>query len=86
MRERRLPRLGLLGLMTGDYEPNFPGITARQEAYVREIVADMADVAEIFFPGAALDRPDIEAYGSGRSAYHPSDLFSRFLDCSRHAE
>ena len=61
MRERRLPRLGLLGLMTGDYEPNFPGITARQEAYVREIVADMADVAEIFFPGAALDRPDIEA-------------------------
>ncbi len=61
MRERRLPKLGLLGLMTGDYEPNFPGITARQEAYARQIVASVADVAEIYFPGAALDRADIEA-------------------------
>ena len=61
MRERRLPRLGLLGLMTDGYEPNFPGITARQEAYAREIVAEMSDVAEIYFPGAALNRADIEA-------------------------
>ena len=41
MRERRLPRLGLLGLMTDGYEPIFPGITARQEAYAREIVQSM---------------------------------------------
>lgn len=61
MRQRRKPRLGLLGLMTDGYEPNFPGITARQEAYAREIVADMADVAEIYFPGAAMNRADIEA-------------------------
>ena len=61
MRERRLPRLGLLGLMTDGYEPNFPGITARQEAYAREIVAEMSDVAEIYFPGAAMNRADIEA-------------------------
>ena len=61
MRERRLPRIGLLGLMTDDYEPNFPGITARQEAYAREIVKDMADVCEIYFPGAAVNRADIEA-------------------------
>lgn len=51
MRENRLPRLGLLGLMTDGYEPIFPGITARQEAYAREIVEDMADVADIYFPG-----------------------------------
>ena len=61
MRERRLPKIGLLGLMTDGYEPNFPGITARQEAYARGIVEDMADVAEIYFPGAALNRADIEA-------------------------
>lgn len=61
MRERRLPRLGLLGLMTDGYEPNFPGITARQEAYAREIVAEMSDVVEIYFPGAAMNRADIEA-------------------------
>lgn len=61
MRERRLPKIGLLGLMTDGYEPNFPGITARQEAYARGIVDDMADVAEIYFPGAALNRADIEA-------------------------
>ena len=61
MRERRLPKLGLLGLMTDGYEPNFPGITARQEAYAREIVAEMADVCELYFPGAAMNRADIEA-------------------------
>ena len=61
MRERRLPRLGLLGLMTDGYEPIFPGITARQEAYAREIVRDLADVAEIYFPGAAMNRADIES-------------------------
>lgn len=61
MRERRKPKLGLLGLMTGDYEPLFPGITARQEGYVREIVKDQEGVAKIYFPGAAVNRADIEA-------------------------
>ena len=61
MRKRRKPKLGLLGLMTDAYEPLFPGITARQEAFVQEIIADVADIAEIYFPGAALNRADIEA-------------------------
>ena len=61
MRERRLPKLGLLGLITDGYEPNFPGITARQEAFAREVIAELSDVAEIYFPGAALNRADIEA-------------------------
>ena len=41
MRERRLPKLGLLGLITDGYEPNFPGITARQEGFAREIIAEL---------------------------------------------
>ena len=48
MRERRLPKLGLLGLITDGYEPNFPGITARQEAFAREIIAELSDVEQIF--------------------------------------
>ena len=36
--ELERPRRGLLGLITDGYEPTFPGITARQEAYAREIV------------------------------------------------
>ena len=50
MRERRLPRIGLLGLMTDGYEPNFPGITARQEAYARQIVEEMADEQSFISP------------------------------------
>ena len=61
MRERRLPKLGLLGLITDGYEPNFPGITARQEAFAREVIAELSDVADIYFPGAALNRADIKA-------------------------
>lgn len=60
MRERRKPKLGLLGLMTDGYEPLFPGITARQEAYVKEIIDDMADVVDIYFPGPAGNRAEIE--------------------------
>lgn len=54
------PRLGLLGLMTDGYEPVFPGITARQEAYARSLCSDLADVADIHFPGAAKNRREIE--------------------------
>jgi L-arabinose isomerase len=61
MYPKRLPKIGLLGLITGDYEPLFPGITARQEAYAREITKALAGVAEFDFPGAALNRADVEA-------------------------
>jgi L-arabinose isomerase len=57
----RKPRLGLLGLMTDGYEPIFPGITARQEGYARELAASLSDVADIHFPGAAKNRAEIEA-------------------------
>lgn len=61
MRENKKPRLGLLGLMTDSYEPIFSGITARQETYARQIVSDLADVVDLYFPGAAVNRLDIEA-------------------------
>lgn len=35
----RKPKIGLLGLMAGSYEPIFPGIVARQEAFARELAA-----------------------------------------------
>jgi L-arabinose isomerase len=54
------PRIGLLGLMTDGYEPIFPGITARQEAYAREVRDSLGDVADIHFPGAAKNRREIE--------------------------
>ena len=37
-----LPKLGVLALMLEAYEPIFPGIIARQTAYVREVLADLA--------------------------------------------
>jgi L-arabinose isomerase len=46
--------------MTDGYEPVFPGITARQEKYANEIVSALAPVAEVYFPGAAKNRQEIE--------------------------
>jgi L-arabinose isomerase len=54
------PKLGLLGLMTDGYEPNFPGITERQENYARELAALFSGVADVDFPGAGLNREVIE--------------------------
>lgn len=54
------PKIGLLGLMTDGYEPTFPGITARQESYARELVALFSGVADVDFPGAGLNRACIE--------------------------
>ncbi len=59
MREGR-PQIGLLGLMTDGYEPIFPGITARQEAYAREIVSACKASVDLHFPGAAKNREEIE--------------------------
>jgi len=55
----RKPKLGLLGLMAGSYEPIFPGIIARQEKYARELAASFAGVADVDFPGAAVDQDSI---------------------------
>ena len=56
MREQRKPRLGLLALMTDGYEPIFPGITARQENYARELASQMSPYAEIRFEGIGGNR------------------------------
>lgn len=55
------PKIGLLGLMTDGYEPIFPGITARQEKYANELVSAVTSVADVYFPGAAKNRQEIEA-------------------------
>ena len=55
------PRIGILGLMLGAYEPIFPGITAAQENYVRSIAASLSEEADFIFPGAAKSRAAIEA-------------------------
>ena len=52
------PKIGLLGLMTDGYEPIFPGITARQEAYARELVSLFSPVADVDFPGAVAPLGD----------------------------
>lgn len=56
MEAQSKPRLGILGLMLEGYEPLFPGITARQHAYVEEVVSSLSDVAECVFPRVALSR------------------------------
>ncbi|HJA31347.1 MAG: arabinose isomerase [Clostridiales bacterium] len=58
--ERRKPKIGLLGLITGGYESIFPGILKRQEAYAGEIAASLEDVAHIVFEKAGTDRATIE--------------------------
>lgn len=54
------PKIGLLGLMTDGYEPIFPGITDRQEKYAKELVSAVSSVADLYFPGAAKNRHEIE--------------------------
>jgi len=54
------PKIGLLGIMQELYDKMLPGITERQEGYAREVAAQVADKADIVFPGAARDRAGIE--------------------------
>ena len=56
----RLPKLGVLALMLEAYEPIFPGIIVQQTAYVKEVLASLADTAEFRFDSLALNRGDIE--------------------------
>lgn len=58
----RKPKLGLLGLMTGGYDPVFPGFNERQLKYVDELVKTMSPVADISFAGIGYDRALIEKY------------------------
>ncbi|MEG0630874.1 MAG: hypothetical protein RR459_08150, partial [Christensenellaceae bacterium] len=54
------PKIGLLGMIIEDYEPIFPGIITRQENYARELAASLSDVADVYFPGAAINRQGVE--------------------------
>ena len=68
MQAQNKPRLGVLALMLEGYEPLFPGITARQHAYVEEVVSSLSEAAECVFPRVALSRADIEAIVAGFNA------------------
>lgn len=55
-----LPKLGVLALMLEAYEPIFPGIIARQTAYVREVLEGLSGSVAFHFDTLALNRADIE--------------------------
>lgn len=60
MVSERKPKLGVLGLILGAYEPIFPGITERQEKYLRETLESVSDKADFVFDRAARGRLEIE--------------------------
>ena len=60
MLQTNKPRLGVLALMLGAYEPLFPGITVNQQNYVMEVLETLKNEAEFVFPRVALGREDIE--------------------------
>lgn len=62
MLKKEKPKIGLLGIMHGLYDEKQPEITETQEAYARNVIEQLKDVAQIDFPGAAKSRGDIEKY------------------------
>lgn len=60
MIEFKKPKIGLLGMIIEGYEPIFPGIIARQEAYARELAESLSEIADVSFPGAAINRAGVE--------------------------
>ncbi len=54
------PRIGILALMQGLYDESQPEIPAHQTEYVKEVIAQLSDVAEFVFPGLSKERPDTE--------------------------
>jgi len=59
---KKMPKIGFLGIMHGLYDTNQPELPLEQEAWAREVVEQLKDVAIIDFPGAAKDRSLIEKY------------------------
>lgn len=62
MVEKRLPKIGFLGIMHGLYDVDQPELPREQEEWAKKVVAQLKDVAVIDFPGAAKDRGMIEKY------------------------
>ena len=58
--EFKKPRIGLLGMMIEGYEPLFPGIIARQEAYASQLADSLSEYADVAFSGAAVTREGVE--------------------------
>ncbi len=56
------PRIALLGLMQELYDDFIPGITKHQEDYIREVIKKLEPAVDIYFPGAARNRKDVENY------------------------
>jgi len=59
------PKIGLLGLMAGGYEPIFEGITKRQIGYARELVEAVKDTVELVFEEPGIDRTSVERIVKG---------------------
>ncbi len=60
MLKARMPKIGLLGLISDGYESTFPGIIERQTKYANELVQALSKVAEVHFNGPGLNRGSIE--------------------------
>jgi L-arabinose isomerase len=58
---RARPRIGVLGIMQELYDAMLPGITERQDAYLRALASGLDGVADTVVAPAARTRDDIEA-------------------------
>jgi L-arabinose isomerase len=57
---KQKPKIGFLGLMQGLYDKSQPELPKMQEKFAMQVVQQLADVADVDFPGPAKERPDIE--------------------------
>ena len=62
MLQKRLPKVGLLGIMHGLYDEKQPEIPKNQEKFIRTVAEQLKDTVQIEFPGAAKTRQVIEQY------------------------
>jgi L-arabinose isomerase len=60
MKVQRKPRIGFLGIMHGLYDEKQPEITTMQEKFAREVAQSLSGIADVYFPGAAKSRQDIQ--------------------------
>ena len=57
---RRLPRIGLLGIMQELYDDMIPGITEHQARYAESVAQRLGDVATVRFTRPARNREDVD--------------------------
>lgn len=56
------PQIAILGIMQELYDKSYPGITEHQGKYAIEVAKRLENFADIYFPGPARNRADIEKY------------------------